>query len=66
MFYKQVNSSGQLIAVGETIDNTSLPNGFIEISKQEYNSFQRVFSIDLETVKLTPINEKGEIIYASV
>lgn len=42
MFYKQINSGGQLIAVGQTIDNTILSKGFIEISKKEYDAFRLI------------------------
>lgn len=63
MFYKQKDSVGRLVSIGTTIDTTTLPSGFIEISKQEYDSLQRVFNLELDTPVLTPLNEKGELIY---
>lgn len=67
MYYKQFSSGGQLIAVGETVDNTILPKYYSQISKSEYESLKRIFMLDSqEKPKLTPLNEKGELIYASV
>lgn len=65
MFYKQI-SGGHIVAVGLAMDTAILPKNFIQISKEEYDSFKRVFSMELNEPKLTPLNEKGELIYASV
>lgn len=62
MFYKQLDSGGQLIAIGTTVDKAILPKNFIQISKSEYDSFQRVFSAEIDSPELTPLNDKYELI----
>ena len=62
MYYKQFNSGGQLLAVGTTVENAVLPDNFVQISKSEYDSFQRVFSVEIDIPTLTPLNENHELI----
>lgn len=67
MYYKQLTSGNQLVAIGETVDNTVLPPYFIQISESEYENLKNVLTLNiLEEPKLTPLNEKGELIYASI
>lgn len=64
MYYKQL-AGDMIIAIGTTIEGTALPFGFAEISKKEYDTLLKIFSMEpsgtTNTIK-TPINEKGEII----
>lgn len=62
MFYKQLDSGGGIVAIGTTIDGAILPNNFIQISKSEYDSFQRIFSIELNEPQLTPLDDNNELI----
>lgn len=67
MYYKQMTSGNQLIAIGETVDETILPNYYIQIQKSEYDSLKKILDLGpLQAPELTPLNEKGELIYASV
>lgn len=68
MYYKELTSGRQLLSIGEAPDGVSLPPYFIQINKSEYESLKKVLTIEagLPNLEPTPLNEKGELIYASV